>query len=98
MRSRGYSGGGKAMIADYERGVAPAFELYALALEHKHIPEIERYAGLTRRPLFAPSVGNFAQGMLVSIPLFLDDLPGKPGGRGLERALAPITRGANMSA
>ena len=83
----GYSGGGKAMIADYERGVAPAFEIYALSLEHKHIPEIERYAGLTRRPLFAPSVGNFAQGMLVSIPLFLDDLPGKPGASDLERAL-----------
>jgi N-acetyl-gamma-glutamyl-phosphate reductase len=83
----GYSGGGKAMIADYERGVAPAFEIYALSLEHKHIPEIERYAGLTRRPLFAPSVGNFAQGMLVSIPLFLDDLPGKPSAPELERAL-----------
>jgi N-acetyl-gamma-glutamyl-phosphate reductase len=83
----GYSGGGKAMIADYERGVAPAFEIYALSLEHKHIPEIERYAGLTRRPLFAPSVGNFAQGMLVSIPLFLDDLPGKPGVPELERAI-----------
>ena len=83
----GYSGGGKAMIADYERGVAPAFEIYALSLEHKHIPEIERYAGLTRRPLFAPSVGNFAQGMLVSIPLFLDDLPGKPSASELERAL-----------
>ena len=83
----GYSGGGKAMIADYERGVAPAFEIYALSLEHKHIPEIERYAGLTRRPLFAPSVGNFAQGMLVSIPLFLDDLPAKPSASELESAL-----------
>ncbi len=87
----GYSGGGKAMIADYERGVAPAFEIYALSLEHKHIPEIERYAGLTRRPLFAPSVGNFAQGMLVSIPLFLDDLPGKPGARSWSAPFAPIT-------
>ncbi len=84
----GYTGGGKAMIADYERGDAPAFEIYALALEHKHVPEIELYSGLTRRPLFAPSVGNFAQGMLVSIPLFLDDLPGKPGASDLKRALA----------
>jgi len=84
----GYSGGGKAMIADYERGEAPAFEIYALALEHKHVPEIELYSGLSRRPLFAPSVGNFAQGMLVSIPLFLDDLPGKLGASDLERALA----------
>ncbi|MGA2636821.1 N-acetyl-gamma-glutamyl-phosphate reductase [Methylocella sp.] len=84
----GYTGGGKAMIADYERGDAPAFEIYALALEHKHVPEIELYSGLARRPLFAPSVGNFAQGMLVSIPLFLDDLPGKPGASDLKRALA----------
>jgi N-acetyl-gamma-glutamyl-phosphate reductase len=84
----GYSGGGKAMIADYERGIAPAFEIYALSLEHKHVPEIERYSGLTRRPLFAPSVGNFAQGMLVSIPLFLDDLPGKPGASDLNGALS----------
>ncbi len=83
----GYSGGGKAMIADYEQGKAPAFELYALELEHKHVPEIERYSGLTRRPLLAPSVGNFAQGMLVSIPLFLDELPAKPGASDLKRAL-----------
>lgn len=83
----GYSGGGKMMIADYERGIAPAFEAYALGLEHKHVPEIERYSRLTRRPIFAPSVGNFAQGMLVSIPLFLGDLPQKPKGAALEAAL-----------
>ena len=92
----GYSGGGKAMIADYEQGKAPAFEIYALGLEHKHIPEIERYAGLTRRPLFAPSVGNFAQGMLVSIPLFLDDLPGKPGASDLKRALGAHYAGSKL--
>ncbi len=83
----GYSGGGKKMIADYERGAAPAFEAYALDLEHKHVPEIERYARLARRPLFAPSVGNFAQGMLVCVPLFLNDLPLKPKGADLEAAL-----------
>jgi N-acetyl-gamma-glutamyl-phosphate reductase len=74
----GYSGGGKSMIEAYESGKAPAFELYALGLEHKHAPEIERYSGLTRRPIFVPSVGNFRQGMLVSVPLHLDALPGKP--------------------
>jgi N-acetyl-gamma-glutamyl-phosphate reductase len=83
----GYSGGGKKMIAEYERGAAPAFEAYALGLEHKHVPEIERYARLTRRPIFAPSVGNFAQGMLVCIPLFLADLPRKPKGADLDAAL-----------
>ena len=68
----GYSGGGKAMIAAHEAAGGPAFELYALGLTHKHIPEIMAYGGLTARPLFVPSVGHFAQGMLVSIPLFLD--------------------------
>lgn len=84
----GYSGGGKGMIAAYESGTAPAFEAYALGLEHKHVPEIMRYSGLARRPIFTPSVGNFAQGMLVFVPLFLDDLPGKPRGSDLEAALA----------
>ena len=84
----GYSGGGKKMIADYERGGAPPFEAYALGLEHKHVPEIKRYARLARRPIFAPSVGNFAQGMLVCVPLFFDDLPLKPKGADLEAALA----------
>ncbi len=68
----GYSGGGKAMIAAHEAAGGPAFELYALGLGHKHVPEIMEYGGLTARPLFVPSVGHFAQGMLVSIPLFLD--------------------------
>jgi N-acetyl-gamma-glutamyl-phosphate reductase len=74
----GYSGGGRSMIEVYESGRAPPFELYGLALEHKHMPEIQLYSGLTMRPIFAPSVGNFRQGMLVSIPLHLDALPGKP--------------------
>jgi N-acetyl-gamma-glutamyl-phosphate reductase len=84
----GYTGGGKSMIADFEAGRAPCFELYALDLEHKHIPEIVAYGGLTRRPIFVPSVGDFAQGMLVSIPLFLDDLPNKPAAAELHAALA----------
>jgi N-acetyl-gamma-glutamyl-phosphate reductase len=83
----GYSGGGKTMIADYESRRAPNFELYALDLDHKHVPEIMAYGGLTRRPVFVPSVGNFAQGMLVSIPLHLDDLPGKPDAGDLHAAL-----------
>jgi N-acetyl-gamma-glutamyl-phosphate reductase len=74
----GYSGGGKSMIEAYETGKAPAFELYGLKLEHKHMPEIQLYSGLTARPIFAPSVGDFRQGMLVSVPLQLDALPGKP--------------------
>ena len=84
----GYSGGGKSMIADYEAGAAPAFELYGLALAHKHVPEIEAHSGLSQAPIFVPSVGNFAQGMLVSIPLHLDHLPGNPRAADLEAALA----------
>ena len=84
----GYSGGGKSMIASYETGEAPAFELYALTLQHKHVPEIMAYSHLTRRPIFVPSVGNFHQGMLVSIPLHLDQLPGTPTAERLHAALA----------
>ena len=84
----GYSGGGKKMIEAYEAGTAPPFELYALGLEHKHLPEIAAHAGLTREPLFVPSVGNFRQGMLVSIPLWLDMLPGRPEAAALREALA----------
>jgi N-acetyl-gamma-glutamyl-phosphate reductase len=84
----GYSGGGKSMIESYEDGSAPAFELYGLNLQHKHLPETQKYSHLTRRPIFVPSVGNFRQGMLVSVPLHLDMLPGKPSGAMLHEALA----------
>ncbi len=84
----GYSGGGRTMIEDYEAGRAPAFELYALGLKHKHLPEIIQYTGLTRRPIFTPSVGNFRQGMLVQLPLHLDLLPGQPSAQDLHDALA----------
>jgi N-acetyl-gamma-glutamyl-phosphate reductase len=83
----GYSGGGRSMIEAYERNEAPAYEIYALGLKHKHLPEIMRYTGLTRRPIFVPSVGNFKQGMLVQLPLHLDLLPGKPKAADLHDAL-----------
>jgi len=84
----GYSGGGRTMIEAYEGGKAPAYETYALGLKHKHIPEIMKYTGLTARPVFIPSVGNFKQGMLVNLPLHLDLLPGKPRAGDLHEALA----------
>jgi N-acetyl-gamma-glutamyl-phosphate reductase len=83
----GYSGGGKSMIASFEDGSAPSFELYGLGFEHKHLPEMQLYSGLTHRPIFVPSVGNYRQGMLVSVPLQLDALPGKPSGADLHAAL-----------
>jgi N-acetyl-gamma-glutamyl-phosphate reductase len=82
----GYSGGGRSMIEAYESGRAPAYELYALGLQHKHLPEIMKYTGLVRRPIFVPSVGNFRQGMLVQLPLHLNTLPGKPTPSDLETA------------
>jgi N-acetyl-gamma-glutamyl-phosphate reductase len=83
----GYSGGGRSMIESYVAGTAPPFELYGLGLEHKHVPELQKYAGLTRRPIFVPSVANYYKGMLVSVPLHLDTLPGKPSLRDIERVL-----------
>lgn len=83
----GYSGGGKSMIESYETGQAPSFELYGLGLEHKHVPELQLYAKLSRRPIFVPSVGNFRKGMLISVPLHLDTLPGRPSARDLEAVL-----------
>ena len=90
----GYSGGGRSMIEAYESDQAPAFELYGLGLKHKHIPEIMKYTGLTRRPLFIPSVGNFKQGMLVQLPLHLDQLPGQPSAQDLHNALAKHYQGS----
>jgi N-acetyl-gamma-glutamyl-phosphate reductase len=90
----GYSGGGKSMIEAHDRAGGPAFELYALGLEHKHVPEIQLFAGLKRRPIFLPSVGHFRQGMLVSIPLYLDDLSGRPSGADLREALRAFYRGS----
>lgn len=74
----GYSGGGKSMIAAYEQGTGPAFEIYGLGLDHKHIPEIVAHCGLTHRPIFIPSVAAFAQGMIVSVPLDLATLSDPP--------------------
>ena len=75
------------MMEAYEAGTAAPLELYALGLAHKHVPEIMRYTGLTRRPLFVPMVANFAQGMLVQLPLHLESLPGAPTAQALHDAL-----------
>lgn len=84
----GYTGGGKAMVAEMEGDGAPDFFLYALGQGHKHLPEIARYGGLSRKPLFQPSVGRFAQGMAVQLHLHADDLPGEVAGHArIEAAL-----------
>ncbi|MGE0766191.1 MAG: N-acetyl-gamma-glutamyl-phosphate reductase [Hyphomicrobiaceae bacterium] len=92
----GYSGGGKSMIESYDKGIAPLFELYGLGLEHKHVPELQVYSGLTRRPIFVPSVGNYLKGMLVSVPLHLDTLPGKPTAADLQACLEAHYAGSKL--
>ncbi len=89
----GYSGGGKKLIADFEDPAAAtytesAFYHYALGLEHKHTEEIRVHGGLTHRPLFVPSVGRYAQGMITSLPLQLWSLPGSPSAGDIHHALA----------
>jgi N-acetyl-gamma-glutamyl-phosphate reductase len=89
----GYSGGGRKLIAAFEDPESPdatdsEFYLYGLDLEHKHVSEIQQHGSLTKRPLFVPSVGRFAQGMIVSLPLQLWALPGAPKAKELHEALA----------
>ncbi len=78
----GYSGGGKAMITEFENTGDPTYtnvpyRIYGMDLTHKHVPEIQKYGMLKIRPFMAPSVGRYAQGMIVEVPLHLDVL--KPG-------------------
>ena len=93
----GYSGGGRAMIAQFEdraspRPAAESFRLYGLGLNHKHVPEMRFHAGLASRPLFAPAVGRFHQGMIVEVPLPLHTLPGAPRLADIHGALAKAYR------
>jgi len=79
----GYTGGGKQMIAQMEdknhpEHLASNNFLYGLPLHHKHVPELQLHGRLDRRPIFAPSVGRFPQGMIVQVPLFVTELEGNP--------------------
>ena len=92
----GYSGGGRQMIESFENGTGPAFEVYGLDLAHKHLPELQHYARLTRRPIFMPAVGNFRQGMIVEVPLHLDLLTGRPRAADLQTVLEQHYAGAEL--
>ena len=93
----GYTGGGKGLIEEF--GHAPpetthdAFRAYGLTLAHKHVPEMTKYSGLARAPIFAPAVGRYAQGMLVEVPLQLWSIPGAPTPAQLREALADFYQG-----
>ena len=77
----GYSGGGKAMIADYQGENVPDYiknpRPYSLALNHKHIPEMTKITGLAHAPIFAPTVVNVYNGEIISIPLVVPNLQKK---------------------
>jgi N-acetyl-gamma-glutamyl-phosphate reductase len=87
----GYSGGGRQMIESYETNdtaqKAPPLDIYGLGLTHKHVPELHRYSGLNRRPIFLPSVGNFHSGMVIEIALHLDLLNAVSSAKQLDECL-----------
>ncbi|MEM5473270.1 N-acetyl-gamma-glutamyl-phosphate reductase [Hoeflea sp. AS60] len=88
----GYTGGGKQMIAQMEDetrddAIRAAYFAYALTLAHKHVPEIMTHTGISRRPIFTPAVGRFAQGMLVNVPLHLNLMTGSPSMADIHAAL-----------
>ena len=73
----GYTGGGKKMIEQYERGGDPKLlspRPYGLMLAHKHLPEMAAHSRLEATPVFAPIVGNFAKGLSVTVPLHRSEL------------------------
>lgn len=93
----GYSGGGRAGVAQYEGPDAASalpFQVYGLALAHKHAPEIRQHAGLAYRPIFVPSYGAFRQGIVLTVPLELRLLPTGVDGAKLRACLAQAYAGA----
>ena len=97
----GYSGGGKKLIEAFENEISTnktnvTFYHYSLNLEHKHIQEIQVHSGLTQRPLFVPSVGQFFQGMVVSVPLQLWAIPCEPKLEDIHSALLDHYDGQNF--
>ncbi len=95
--SSGYSGGGKAMIAEFEAGEAPtAFRPYGLSLAHKHVPEMQRHSGLAIPPIFAPAVVSTYRGMLVEVPLHLSQLADGTSVEQVHAALADSYAGSPL--
>jgi len=85
----GYSGGGRKMIEDYEAKGASAIPYlpYGLTFQHKHLPEMKQYAGLSRPPVFQPAVGDYAQGMLGAVPLYTHLFARKTDAEAIHRLL-----------
>jgi N-acetyl-gamma-glutamyl-phosphate reductase len=97
----GYSGGGKSMIAEFENQSSPGYtkvpyRIYALTMAHKHVPEMQVHVGLQHKPLFAPAVGRYAQGMIVEVPLQLKALPTSPTLKDIHGTLARAFAGSTF--
>ena len=88
----GYSGGGKALIARFEADSDIAYRDYGLAMAHKHVPEMQEYAGLAHAPLFAPAVIAAHRGMVVEVPLHLGLMPRAAPSDGLRDLLVDFYR------
>lgn len=94
----GYSGGGNPMIAEFEDVESPtytpvAYRIYGMGLEHKHVAEMQIHSGLLTRPLFAPAVGRYRQGMIVEVPLHLSLMGSAPSLKDIHAALAEAYHG-----
>ena len=90
----GYSGGGNALIDRFEQIPDIAFRAYGLGMGHKHLPEMQEYAGLAHLPVFSPSVVPAHRGMIVDVPLMLGALPVRPTGEKMHAVLAAFYEGS----
>jgi N-acetyl-gamma-glutamyl-phosphate reductase len=89
----GYTGGGKELIEVHEKTEVEPFGVYGLELTHKHVPEMKKYSGLKHTPLFVPSVGHYAQGMLVMVPITRDIVARKVKAADVHQVLADYYAG-----
>jgi N-acetyl-gamma-glutamyl-phosphate reductase len=93
----GYSGGGRAMIEEFEKGEAnTAFRTYGLDLSHKHVPEMLKHARIEHPPIFQPAVVNTYRGMIVEVPLPLHALPRRPALATIESALSEAYKDSQL--
>ena len=93
----GYSGGGKKMIADYEKSEKAedlySPRIYGTTLRHKHLPEMKTYAGLTQPPVFCPVVDDYDKGMATTLMLPVSLLSGHPAAEDVSEMLARYYEG-----
>ncbi len=89
----GYTGGGKELIAVHEQPGVEPFGVYGLELTHKHVPEMKKYSHLKHAPMFVPSVGHYAQGMLVMVPITRDIVAKKVTAKDVHAVLADYYAG-----